>query len=223
MADITAEKAQPNRMSRQRQKTHNRLIKAALLVMAHKGADAATISDITEAADVGFGSFYNHFSSKEEILAAAIEELFECIGNRIDNAISQIPDPLEALSAALRLFIEIIIEKPEWAKFIVRVSMVPGYKQVGLFPRLFREIRSIEQAGRMKVVDFETTTYAVSGAMLFMVIALLEGDLPTTEAPERIASMALRMLGVSEDGIIQLVQSPLPLMATADVHHAKAV
>lgn len=35
-------------------------------VMAAEGADAATINDITEAADVGFGSFYNHFASKEE-------------------------------------------------------------------------------------------------------------------------------------------------------------
>ena len=34
-------------------------------VTAAKGADAATINDITEAADVGICSFYNHFASKD--------------------------------------------------------------------------------------------------------------------------------------------------------------
>ena len=65
MADANADKARPNRMSCQREKTNKRLVNAALSVMAEKGLDAATINDITEAADVGFGSFYNHFSSKE--------------------------------------------------------------------------------------------------------------------------------------------------------------
>lgn len=212
MADAAADRARPNRQSRQRQKTHDRLIDAALAVMAQKGADAATINDITEAADVGFGSFYNYFSSKDEILAAATDVLFERIGNRIDSTVGAIGDPLQALAAALRLFVNIVIPKPEWAKFIVRVSMVPGYKQVGLFPRLFRDIHRVEESGRLLIMDSGTATYAVGGAMLFLVTALLEGDLPVEGAPERIAGMALRMLGVSEAEITQLVSVPLPMM-----------
>lgn len=203
------EEARPNRMSRQRQKTHNRLINAALSVMARKGADATTINDITETADVGFGSFYNHFSSKEEILTVAIEELFEHIGQQIDGAIKAISDPLEALATALRLFIGIILTKPEWAKFIVRVSLVPGYKKIGLFPRLFRDIRIVEESG-VKIVDSGTATYAVGGSILFLVIALLEDDLPAEGAPERITAAALRILGVSEDEIARLMHRPLP-------------
>lgn len=84
MAQESAEKVGPNRMGRQRRKTHDRLINAALSVMARKGAEAATINDITETADVGFGSFYNHFSSKEEIFAAATAALFDRIGTQID-------------------------------------------------------------------------------------------------------------------------------------------
>jgi AcrR family transcriptional regulator len=35
------------------------------------------INDTTQAADVGFGSIYNHFESKEGIFAALVEWLFE--------------------------------------------------------------------------------------------------------------------------------------------------
>ncbi len=59
MSDATGLTEPPNRLTRHKQKTRARLIRAALSVMARKGADAATINDITEAADVGFGSFYN--------------------------------------------------------------------------------------------------------------------------------------------------------------------
>jgi AcrR family transcriptional regulator len=210
MADAAAEKPRPNRMSRQREKTRSRLVNAALSVMARKGADAATINDITETADVGFGSFYNHFSSKEEILTVAIEELSERIGMQIDRAIVTISDPLEALAAAIRLFISVIIAKPEWAKFIVRISMMPGYKDVGLFPRLFQDIRGAQSSGRLNIVDLETATYAVAGVILFLVVALLEGDLPTADAPERVTAMALRTLGVSEKEIALLASRPLP-------------
>jgi AcrR family transcriptional regulator len=70
MSDSAGVTEPPNRSTRQKQKTRARLIQAAMSVMAVKGADAATINDITEAADVGFGSFYNHFASKEDILEA---------------------------------------------------------------------------------------------------------------------------------------------------------
>ena len=104
--------------------------------MAEKGLDAATINDITEAADVGFGSFYNHFSSKEEILAAAIDEVLERIGSQIDGTVATIPDPLEALAAAIRLFISGVIANPQWAKFLVRVSAVPDPTRPVVCPAL---------------------------------------------------------------------------------------
>lgn len=210
MAESSAEDARPNRMSRQRQKTRERLIDAALSVMARKGADAATINDITEAADVGFGSFYNYFASKEEIVWVALDALFDRIGAKIDNVAGSIADPLQALSSALRIFVGLIIAKPEWAGFVLRVSTMPGFTKVGLFARLYRDIHAAREAGRLCLVDPELVTHAVGGAMLFLVVALQEGDLPPAEAPARIAAMVLRILGVDEAEIARLVNLPLP-------------
>jgi AcrR family transcriptional regulator len=210
MTNAGTENVRPNRMSRQKQKTRTALVKAALSVMARKGTEAATISDITEAADVGFGSFYNHFASKDEVLSVVTEKLLDSIGKCIDDTIKDTSDPLETLATALRLFIAILISKPEWAQFIIRISATPTYKQFGIFKRLFRDIEKVSETSNSKIVDPGTVNYAIGGAMLFMVVALLEGELPSDNAPNRIAAAVLRILGQKENAIEKLIARPLP-------------
>jgi len=53
--------------------TRQRLLKAALSMFATKGVDATTIEDITERADLGKGTFYRHFTSKEALVLALAE------------------------------------------------------------------------------------------------------------------------------------------------------
>jgi len=56
--------------------------------------ERASIQKITVAADVGFGSFYNHFDSKEELFRTASEEMLERWGQSIDRACAGVDDPL---------------------------------------------------------------------------------------------------------------------------------
>lgn len=44
-----------------------KLIAAAYDVMSKKGLEGSTIAEIIAEAGVGVGSFYNHFTSKEEL------------------------------------------------------------------------------------------------------------------------------------------------------------
>jgi AcrR family transcriptional regulator len=65
--------AQPGRRERRRQEMRERIFHAALRLFADRGFNATTIEDITEAADVGKGTFFNYFPSKEHALAAFAE------------------------------------------------------------------------------------------------------------------------------------------------------
>ena len=47
-----------------------RLFRAAIQLFAQKGYSETTVEDITNAADVGKGTFFNYFPSKEHILAS---------------------------------------------------------------------------------------------------------------------------------------------------------
>jgi AcrR family transcriptional regulator len=57
------------RRERHRTETRDRLYRAALALFAEHGFLETTVEDITEAADVGKGTFFNYFPTKEHILA----------------------------------------------------------------------------------------------------------------------------------------------------------
>lgn len=63
----------PPRRERRRAETRERLFRSALQLFAQRGFTATTISHITEAADVGKGTFFNYFPSKEHIFTALAE------------------------------------------------------------------------------------------------------------------------------------------------------
>ena len=60
----------PDRRQRRSAEIRERLFRAALKLFAQKGFLETTVEDITEAADVGKGTFFNYFPSKDHILLA---------------------------------------------------------------------------------------------------------------------------------------------------------
>src|SRR5260370_16893747 len=66
----------PSRHDRRQRRSadiRERLFRAALSLFAKKGFAETTVEDITEAADVGKGTFFNYFPSKDHILLAFVE------------------------------------------------------------------------------------------------------------------------------------------------------
>jgi len=59
----------PGRRERRRVETRERIYRAALDLFAERGFMETTVEDITEAADVGKGTFFNYFPTKEHVLA----------------------------------------------------------------------------------------------------------------------------------------------------------
>src|SRR5271163_1290355 len=59
-----------SRRERRGEEIRERLFRAALDLFSKKGFAETTVGDITEAADVGKGTFFNYFPSKDHILLA---------------------------------------------------------------------------------------------------------------------------------------------------------
>lgn len=66
-----------NRHARRRLRTIASLKQSALELLLEKGYDAVSIQDITDRADLGRGTFYIYFHSKEDIVWKIIEEGFK--------------------------------------------------------------------------------------------------------------------------------------------------
>jgi len=61
------------RRERKRNETHQKLLACALRLFGERGFANTKIEDITEAADVGKGTFFNYFPSKEHVLMHVAE------------------------------------------------------------------------------------------------------------------------------------------------------
>jgi len=61
------------RRQRRAAETRVRLFRCALQLIAERGFPNVTVEDITEAADVGKGTFFNYFESKEHVLGVMAE------------------------------------------------------------------------------------------------------------------------------------------------------
>jgi len=68
-AALPASPAPVGRRARRQAETRARILRAALDLFARQGYTDTTIEQITEAADVGKGTFFNYFPSKEHVLA----------------------------------------------------------------------------------------------------------------------------------------------------------
>src|SRR3984957_19628635 len=105
MAKVAAAGGAPgaNRLDRRKARTRQALIDAAVRLIAEGRSGRASIAEITEEADIGFGSFYNHFDSKEQLFGTASEEVLERWGQLIDRASAGLTDPAELFAVGMRI------------------------------------------------------------------------------------------------------------------------
>jgi AcrR family transcriptional regulator len=164
--------------------------------MAEKGISATTIQEITDTADVGFGSFYNHFESKQAIVQAIIDETIESYGDALDHIADAVDDPAEIVAASVRYVVMRGCEDPTWGWFLIRAALLEQALRTGLGRRLMRDIRLGVQAGRFRVGDVTTATVAVSGVTLSVLASRLHGELGE-DAPKTAAAIALKLVGLS--------------------------
>jgi len=65
----------PSRREQRKEETRKRLLSTAIRLMTEQGFDDLTVQAIAVAADVGKGTIYNYFSTKEDIVVAFFVDL----------------------------------------------------------------------------------------------------------------------------------------------------
>jgi len=96
--------AAPDRRQRRSSQTRERLFRAALDLFAKHGFADTTVEDITNAADVGKGTFFNYFPSKDHILLAFAEmqlSKLESIIHNLRNTREPVPQFLRTLAVRM--------------------------------------------------------------------------------------------------------------------------
>ncbi|MBV6761643.1 TetR/AcrR family transcriptional regulator [Rhodococcus opacus] len=206
----TQELAAESRLERRKAQTRAALVRAAQTFIAD-GKLNAPVLEITQAADVGMGSFYNHFESKDDLFRAAVDDALESHGNMLDRLTGDLDDPAEIFAQSFRLTGRLFRNEPELSRVLLNNGPALITADRGLAPRAQRDIETAVAAGRFTVRDPELALVLAAGAIVGL--GQLLHDQPNrdaAEATDRITEDILRTFGLSAADAHDVCTRPLP-------------
>lgn len=209
------EQAQPpNRLARRKQRTRAALISAAQSFIA-AGKLNVPVLEITQAADVGMGSFYNHFDSKDELFDAALTEVLDVHGALLDELTKSLEDPAEAFACSFRLTGRLFRERPQESKVLLSSGLALLSSDRGVAPRARRDVIAGIEAGRFHVEDLTLAMAVVGGALLGLGQLLHdEPERDDADAADTVTEYVLKLLGMPDEEAHRICQQPLPDIAS---------
>lgn len=200
----------PSRLERRKQRTRAALVKAAQRLIA-EGKVNVPVLEITKAADVGMGSFYNHFDSKEQLFEAAVADVLDAYGAMLDRLTESIEDPAEIFATSFRLTGRLFRRRPQESQILLANGLMLLSSHRGLAPRALRDIKAAVEAGRFHVEDPELALAMAGGALLGMGNLLRDNpDRDDEHAADTVTENVLRLFGLSDAEAHAICQIPLP-------------
>ncbi|MEU7826248.1 TetR/AcrR family transcriptional regulator [Catellatospora sp. NPDC049133] len=208
----------PSRQERRKARTRAALMQAAQSVIA-AGRLNAPILEITQAADVGMGSFYNHFDSREQLFQAALEDALERHAIRFDELSAGLDDPAHAFAQSFRLTGRIHRREPALSQLMLTYGLAMAAVDKGLARRARRDIDHAVRAGRFSVRDTDLAMVMVVGAGLCLGRLLRDQPERDSDAStDHVAQVVLRMLGMPDNDASEICQYPLPCLVDRTPH-----
>ncbi len=208
--DAREERTVENRLERRKMRTRAALIRAAQTFIA-AGKLNVPVLEITQAADVGMGSFYNHFDSKDQLFQAAVWEVLDAHGDLLDKLSGDNEDPAETFARSFRLTGRLFRRRPDMSRVLLNSGLALISSDRGLAPRALRDIEEATRAGRFSVDD-PVLALSVAGGALMGLGQLLQ-DQPERDdaaAADRVTEDVLIMFGVPADEAAEICRRPLP-------------
>jgi len=214
------EAATSDRVSRKRSATRIKLLKAAYEVFSKRGLDAATVQEITDRADVGLGTFYNYFASKEEVATRVMDCVIHDLARRNDVATAPFKDanPMLIQPTAIRLMMREALTSPIWQWWIRHPDLLADRMREGLRPYGLRDMHTSKDAGTY-VLD-QADLDLVWVVHCWIIVGGLRDILVLQYPIEReayIVELIMRIMGVPSDQAREAASIPLPQYPAAAI------
>lgn len=192
-----------------REKTRQKLLASAARVVAERGEKKATIDDFIQAAGVARGTFYNYYSTRNDLL----DDLWAQIGRdpfrAIQQACADIEDHAERLVARARLVLACALDDPTWGWLIYALSADAETVNSDLMDYPRPDLQAGLAAGRFRFADIDSASDLIVGAVRTALRATL-GDTRPDGYAEALGTLLLRAVGIPCDEADLLAMRPLP-------------
>ena len=199
------------RVARRRQRNREALIAAGQAVMAEKGIDAATMQEIADRADVGAGTVYSYFRSKDELAIAVLERLMRSLAIKIEKVTNTFDDPAQVYAFGIRTVIDTATGDLRWKQLLNRTEVISDAMFRMMGPFAIRDLEKATKAGRFKVADAPLTLKMATFSIMGVALAVTTGALPRAVLEETVVVL-LCMTGIGRDEAIELAGRPRPAL-----------
>ena len=180
-----------------RARTRARLTEAALRLMADRGINGTSVSEIAAEAELANGTFYLYFRDKAEIVAAVCQAVTLAMHNEMSSMRLSLDDAAARVSFGTQQFIEIAATEPTWGRLLISAfTEFEAIKaDISRYMRLDVAL-GIEQGCFTEPVD-EFVIDTLLAVLRAGVISRLAGEEP--DVGGRAAEYHLRILGMSAE------------------------
>lgn len=151
--------ASPSVLSRKRAATCNAILDATGLIIAEKGVDGFTISEVAQRAKVNRALIYHYFQNRDNLVVQAIDHIIQR-----NEAAEPDLSPVDSVEHSLRMH----IEHPEVARFFFQL-LLNGRPLLRLGQRITDTIAALERIQQEHAPD---ATYDFAFAFIILVLAL---------------------------------------------------
>ncbi len=200
------------RVALRQERNREALVQAGYSVMSEKGIDAATMQEIAERADVGAGTVYSYFRSKDELAVSVIERVMHDLAVRIEQVTNTFSDPAQVYAYGVRAVIEAATGDMRWRQLLTRPEVIAEAMFRCHGPFAIRDLENAARAGRFTLTDarlgFKIACYAIVGASL----AVVQQEFPAASIGAAVVRL-LCMAGLSERDAVELASRPRPPLA----------
>jgi len=113
----------PGRRNRRKAETRDKIVKSALDLLSKQEYSATTIEQITEAADVGKGTYFNYFASKEHLLYEVGKEQMEIVRTSVEKALLESGDTKRAFQDLFLDLTKLFADNPILARNLILANL----------------------------------------------------------------------------------------------------
>jgi AcrR family transcriptional regulator len=184
----------PSRAVRRQAETRAALIKAAGEIITERGLDGLRVSDVTERANVAFGTFYNQFKVKDDVVEAVVEQALVSLARSIEESPAN-ADPADAVVASTRAIVRIAYDDPELARLLINLEEAESRFERIIRPQAGAMLKRGVAEGVFVIDDFETILTMAIAASFEVIRGILDGRLGQG-ADLTCAQALLRLVGV---------------------------